>query len=335
MKMKQLSLIAVAALLMSCGGGSQNQTATETAADSTSTAASNEQPTTEYVLSLDTQTSGAAPLATVRITDNNVTINQKDGKSFDYKVNRAQSGESIYNDFYQWTFAIERLSPDAPDFVTMEICDYMTEIYGEPSQFTHNTCILVTPAYREGEGFNDGEGLSYITNKIELPRQYFDKYPTSEPYPELVFEATKFTHYDDGGAHPLPDVIANAKKISVIDSKLTATDGANSIDLEIMPLSDYERVYSEGYVWGFTTKPAGDTPSLQWEINTGFPDGWSDIPEDERWVNVVISDCGYYSNVKFHSWSNLKRKMSVCYPDDDEYQTTMDEGVYPDVEEDY
>ena len=115
---------------------------------------------------------------------------------------------------------------------------------------------------------------------------------------------------------------------------VTVNDGAKSVDLEIYPLSDNESVYAEGYNWIFMTKPNGNIPRLQWEVTTGFPDDWNDVLEKDRWANLNINNCGYY-DVDFHSWKNLKRKMFINYPTDEQYQNTMEEGVLPDVDPDY
>ena len=89
------------------------------------------------------------------------------------------------------------------------------------------------------------------------------------------------------------------------------------MDLAIYPLSDNEKVYSEGYEWIFITKPNGDIPRLQWEVSTCFPDSWNYTAEKDRWTDLSISDCGYY-DVDFHSWKNLKRKMFINYPTDED-----------------
>ena len=103
--------------------------------------------------------------------------------------------------------------------------------------------------------------------------------------------------------------------------------------MEIFPLSDNESVYAEGYNWIFTTKPNGDIPRLQWKVNTTFPDRWNDIREKDRWAGLNIDMCGYF-DVDFHSWNNLKRKMFINCPTDENYQRTMEEGVLPDIEAD-
>lgn len=323
--MKKISLIlwACAAMLVSCGGGNNTNNTANT--DSAVVETNDQQ---AAIVKLHKWSNDCPNITGLKITADSLYVTQ-DGKDFAYKIDRDKSCEKVEFEKYEWIFAVSKCNAQTPDYKQITVMSHLTEIYGEPDEYEEDLCCFDTK--------EDKERLFTHACEVDgiqgLDRQHFANYPVSKPMPELVFDTKMFSAYSITNAIPAPEIIANAKKISIKDSTITVDDGSKSVDLAIYPLSDNERVYSEGYEWIFITKPNGDIPRLQWEVNTSFPDSWNDIPEKERWVNLSIDKCGYY-DVDFHSWKNLKRKMFINYPTDEEYQRTMEEGIYPDVEDD-
>lgn len=323
MKKISIILLACAAMLVSCGGGNNiNNTANTDSA----TIETNAQQTA--IVKLHKWSNDCPNITALRITADSLYVIQ-DGKDFAYKIDRDKSCEKVDFKKYEWIFAVSKCDAQTPDYKQITVMSHLTEIYGEPVEYEEDLCYFDTKEDKQ-RIFTHACEVDEIQG---LDRQYFANYPVSKPMPELVFDTKKFSAYSITNAIPAPEIIANAKKISIKDSTVTVNDGAKSLDLAIYPLSDNEMVYSEGYKWIFITKPNGDIPRLQWEVSTCFPDSWNNTAEKDRWTDLSIGDCGYY-DVDFHSWKNLKRKMFINYPTDEEYQKTMDEGVLPDVSDD-
>ena len=323
MKNISLFLLACATMLVSCGGSNNtNNTSNTDSAAEIKTQQS-------VIVKLHKWSNGCPNITGLKITADTLYVTQ-DGKDFAYKIDRDKSSEKVEFKKYEWIFVVSKCDAQALDYKQINVMSHLSEIYGEPDQFDDNLCYFDTK--------EDKQHLFTHACEIDdiqgLKRQFFANYPVSKPMPELVFDTKKFTAYSLNDAIPAPEIIANAKKISIKGSTVTVNDGTKSVDLEIYPLSDNESVYAEGYDWIFTTKPNGNIPRLQWEVNTGFPDDWNDVLEKDRWANLNINNCGYY-DVDFHSWNNLKRKMFINYPTDEQYQNTKDEGVLPDVDPDY
>ena len=324
MKKISLFLLACATILASCGGSNQNQNTTNT--DSAAVEAQAQQ---AAFVKLHKWSNDCPNITGLKITADTLYITQ-DGKDLAYKIDRDKSCEKVEFKKYEWIFAVSKCDAQAADYKQITVMSHLTDIYGEPAEYEEDLCCFNTQ--------EDKECLFTHACEVDdiqgLDRQHFANYPVSKPMPELVFDTKMFTAYSFKDVIPAPEIIANAKKITIKGSAVTVSDGAKSVDLEIYPLSDNEQVYSEGYNWIFTTKPNGDILRLQWKVNTYFPDRWNDTPEKDRWANLSVNNCGYF-DVDFHSWKNLKRKMFVNYPTDEEYQKTMEEGVLPDVDPDY
>ena len=323
MKNISLFLLGYATMFVSCGGSNNtnNTSNTDSAAE-----IKTQQPA---IVKLHKWSNGCPNITGLKITADTLYVTQ-DGKDFAYKIDRDKSSEKVEFKKYEWIFVVSKCDAQALDYKQINVMSHLSEIYGEPDQFDDNLCYFDTKEDKQRMFTHACE----IDDIQGLKRQFFANYPVSKPMPELVFDTKKFTAYSLKDAIPAPEIIANAKKISIKGSTVTVNDGTKSVDLEIYPLSDNESVYAEGYDWIFTTKPHGNIPRLQWEVNTGFPDDWNDVLEKDRWANLNINNCGYY-DVDFHSWKNLKRKMFINYPTDEQYQNTKDEGVLPDVDPDY
>ena len=323
MKNISLFLLACATMLVSCGGSNNtNNTSNTDSAAKIKT----QQPA---IVKLHKWSNDCPNITGLKITADTLYITQ-DGKDLAYKIDRNKSCEKVEFKKYEWIFAVSKCDAQAADYKQITVMSHLTEIYGEPDQFDDNLCYFDTKEDKQRMFTHACE----IDDIQGLKRQYFANYPVSKPMPELVFDTKMFTAYSFKDAITASEIIANAKKISIKGSTVTVNDGTKSVDLEIYPLSDNESVYAEGYDWIFTTKPNGNIPRLQWEVNTGFPDDWNDVLEKDRRANLNINNCGYY-DVDFHSWKNLKRKMFINYPTDEQYQNTMEEGVLPDVDPDY
>lgn len=328
--MKKLSLMLIAATLFSCGNNSTNSTQN---AENQSAETKTEQSQPEQkksVASLKMKKNRADDPSVPNITMLKITADSlfiiQDDKELAYKIDRKKSKETVNEPYkyYVWNFSIEKSNAQLPDFQEIQVQQYMPEIYGEPDQFSSNLCFITAKSNGGDEAMN-----SYTITEIQgLNRKLLDNYPQSKPYPELVFDVNKFNAFQNTKAQ-MPDFVVNAKKITVKGSKITFFDGTKSTDLEILPLSDLENVYSEGYNWLFVTKAENGMPSVEWNINTGFPTRWAEVPENERGSMLTIQDCGYF-DVKFKSWDNLKRGISACYPNDQVYEDIMEQGVLPD-----
>ena len=310
-------------MLISCGGGkNSNSTANTDSADGETQPAA--------IVNLHKWSSDCPNITGLKITADSLFVTQ-DGKDFAYKIDRDKSYEKVEFKKYEWVFTVTKADAQAADYKQITVMSHLTEIYGEPNEYEEDLCCFDTKEDKERMFTHACE----VDDIQGLYRAYFADYPVSKPIPELVFDITYFTAYGTfvQGSFPAPEIIANAKKVSIKGSTVTVNDGTKSVGLEIFPLSDNERVYSEGYEWIFVTKPNGDIPRLQWDVYTCFPDRWNDIAEKDRVVGINVDLCCCY-DVDFHSWSNLKRKMFINYPTDEEYQRTMEEGIYPEIDDD-
>ena len=278
-------------------------------------------------------------ITSVEIQGDKLTITQ-DGTPYLYEIDNAESFEEISYNKYFWTFRIARVDEQSPDYGEVSIPKFMDDIYGEPGEYDIYPCyISTTDCYKarlnDDYSLDSGFLTFTIASDIALERGFLERHPESKPLPELSFDINKFSTFYGIDIATVPGFVKDAKRVTIKDRFVVFDCEDKAVALEIMPLSDREIVYSEGYNWCFLTKADGAIPSMCLCVNTGF---YEDIPNpDDRWISLDIDGVGYYS-VKFNSWSNLQRKIMASYPTDEEYYTTKEEGILPDYsdeEEEY
>ena len=277
-------------------------------------------------------------ITSIDVDGENITINQ-DGTPYLYKIDKDESCEAVEYKNYFWNFRITRVEEQSPDYGEVSIPKFMDDIYGQPGKYDIYPCyISTTECYKARQNddysFDDGFYVFTIANEIVLERGFLEKHPESKPLPELSFDIKGFSVIYGVEISGVPNFVKSAKKVMIKDNMVLFSTDTKTVVLEIIPLSDMEVVYSEGYNWYFVTKADGDIPSMRMCVNAGFEEK---VPNpDERWISLSIEDIGYY-DVKFNSWPNLKRKIMATYPTDEEYNNTMEEGILPDLsdEEEY
>ena len=247
----------------------------------------------------------------------------KDGTEHSYVVDKENSYEEINLDHYVWNYVVKAGSPDCPDIVKISIRKYLTEFYGPKDRWNQDNVWFT--------GAQDPEKVNVfkITNEVSPSRMTFAKYPESQPYPEWIMENARF-HFQYGiDSSSVPAVVRNATRVVIKDRSVFLSSDQGSVELKIVPLSDYETVYAEGYDWHFITEAAGELPSMKFDMNAGFDFVRLQIKPEERWICLYIDKMGNF-NFDFRSWENLKRKVSVYYPSDEDFESTMEEGILPD-----
>lgn len=270
-------------------------------------------------------------ITSVDIQGDKLTITQ-DGIPYSYGIDQVESYEEIQYNKYYWNFRIARVDEQSPDYGEVCIPKFMDDIYGEPGEYDIYPCyISTTDCYKARQNddysFDGGFHTFTIASDIALERGFLERHPESKPLPELSFDINKFSAFYGVDIATVPGFVKDAKRVTIKDRFVVFDCENKAVALEIMPLSDRESVYSEGYNWSFVTKADGAIPSMCLCVNTGF---YEDIPNpDDRWVSLDIDGVGYYS-VKFNSWENLSRKIMASYPTDEEYNTTKEEGILPD-----
>lgn len=245
------------------------------------------------------------------------------GVNYAYAIDKENSYEEIEPRYYIWNYAVNAVDPQAVPFAKIAVKKFMTDIFGEKGNWDRDDVLFWK---------NDGKGADTYTlkNEISLGRKILGSYPESQPYPEMVMENADFVFAYGIDTAKVPGIVRNAKTLVIKDRTFTLSDGKDSVVLNIIPLSDYETVYSEGYDWYFTTEATDKLPSMQIQLNSGFDFVRQQSQPENRWIALYIGDYGYY-NFDFKSWENLQRKLSVCYPSDEDFNHTMEEGILPDV----
>ena len=237
-----------------------------------------------------------------------------------YLIDKEKSSESIEIVDYLWTFVVNGKDADCPHLDSIEVGIFMKDIYGDKERVNSDRCLFWNK--------DDGQ-FCYIKNDVVIPRRMFARYPESKPFPELVMENTKFYYGYQVDSAKVPEFISAVKRVVIKDNTISFSDGDKTTTLEMIPLSDYETVYSEGYDWHFSTKATDICPVLRVDLNAGFDFERKQIKPEERWISLYIKDIGEIQ-FDFRSWDNLKRKISVYYPSEEAFQTQMEEGILPD-----
>ena len=304
-----VALAGLALAVSSCRGGQNNGNEVQ-----------NNIPTQKGIdLQMETvYTDNPVSLSATIFPDSIVVV--RDSVPHTYVIDKEKSFESIDIMDYVWNFVVSGKGSDCPPCDTISIDMYMTDLYGEKSKWDYDRLIL-----------HNGENSTYcrILNEPEIPRRLFANYPESKPFPELVMENTRFYYGYQVDSAKVPGFISAVKRVVIKDNTISFSDGEKTTTLEMIPLSDRESVYSEGYDWYFLTKKTETCPGLSFNLNAGFDFERKQLKPEERWISMYIKDIGEIQ-FDFRSWDNLKRKISVYYPSEQEFQNTMEEGILPD-----
>ncbi len=325
---KLLSLIAVIMAVVSC-----------TSSDNSKNTGADQQAKVTIKLSKYQDREQYPEVSYVEIDGDNLVI-MEEGTAYAYKIDMAESFEEVRYNNYLWNLHIVRVDEQSPDYGEVNVYKFMDDIYGEPDKYDIYPLYIITnecmhARANEDYSHDDGMHIYTVVSEIGLQRGFLERHPESKPLPELSFDITKFDTYYYVDAATVPDFVKNAKRVLIKGNTVVFDCEGKTVALEILPLSDIESVYSEGYNWHFMTKSDGAIPSMRMCVNTGF---YEDIPNpDDRWVSLSVEEMGYY-DVEFNSWQNLSRKIMATYPTDEEYNRVKEEGILPDLsdeEEDY
>ena len=237
-----------------------------------------------------------------------------------YIIDKEKSSEFVEIVDYKWTFVVNGKDAGCPPLDSIEVGILMKDIYTDKERFNSDRCMFWN---------KDDAQMCYIKNDVVLPRRMFARYPESRPFPELVMENAKFYYGYQVDTAKVPAFISSANRIVIKGNTISLSDGEKTTTLEMIPLSDRENVYSEGYEWYFKTKETDFCPTLRFHLWAGFDFEKKEYPPENRGISLYVDDLGYY-DFKFQSWDNLKRKISVYYPTEDEFQNIMEEGILPD-----
>ena len=246
----------------------------------------------------------------------------KDSICSTYIIDKEKSYETVEIQKYIWNFIVSGKGETSLPCDTIVVDKYRTEIFGEKRQWDMDRFILKT---KEGHYFQ-------IQNEFDLQRRMFANYPESKPFPELLMENAKFYNIYRKDSSEIPSFLWPVNRVVIKDNKITFSGGENDVVLEMVPLSDYEQVYSEGYNWVFTTKATDKYPAIRVTLNAGFDFEKKELKPKERWISLFLDDIGEIQ-FEFQSWDNLKRRICVTYPTEEEFQSTMEEGILPDLSE--
>ena len=307
--MKKLVLAVLALALFSCRGGENAQ----------GNEPQKEKENTGIFLDLEPAYANSHGYSSATIYPDSIIV-VVDSVAHTFLIDKEKSFESIESPDYLWNFVVKGKSENCPPYDTITVERRMTDIFGEKSKWDKDRCLF------SGKG---DVSAATIKNEPDIPRQMFAAYPQSKPFPELVFENVKFYIGYQVDSAKVPSFCYTTKTIVIKDNKISFSDGEKTEELEMIPLSDYENVYSEGYDWNFSTKETGNCPLLRFRLNAGFDFERKQLKPKERWITIYVGDVGYFQ-FDFCSWDNLKRRLSVSYPTEEDFQTTMEEGIYPD-----
>ena len=256
---------------------------------------------------------------------------EKDGGMYVYDIDKDKSFENLDTESYVWIFAINRREASCPDYTSVSVFKHMDDLYGYKGESDAGRVFIEESGIAEAYDYK---------GKVDLEQELFANHPESKPYPELIFDNLSFKPFSDTDMDKVPLLIKNAKRVVIKDYCVTVSDGRDSVDFPMIPLSDYEVVYSEGYEWYFKTAAVVDDSSdeepisLRVKIFCGFD--FEDQVNDprSRGLTLYFEDWGYYEvgwdGGIFNSWNNLRRKISVRHPNDKEFQDIREEGILPD-----
>ena len=307
--MKKLVLAALSLALFSCRGGENTQGAEP----------QKENENTGIFLDLEPAYANSHGYSSATIYPDSIIV-VVDSVAHTFFIDKEKSFESIESPDYLWNFVVCGKDESCPPYDTITVERRMTDIFGEKSKWDKDRCLF------SGKG---DVSAATIKNEPDIPRQMFAAYPQSKPFPELLMENAKFYNIYRKDSSEIPSFLWPVNRVVIKDNKITFSGGENDVVLEMVPLSDYEQVYSEGYNWVFTTKATDKYPALKVTLNAGFDFEKKELKPKERWISLFLDDIGEIQ-FDFQSWDNLKRRICVSYPTEEEFQSTMEEGIYPD-----
>lgn len=310
--MKKLVLAALVLALFSCRGGENTQGAEP----------QKENENTGIFLDLEPAYANSHGYSSATIYPDSIIV-VVDSVAHTFFIDKEKSFESIESPDYLWNFVVKGKSENCPPYDTITVERRMTDIFGEKSKWDKDRCLF------SGKG---DVSAATIKNEPDIPRQMFASYPQSKPFPELLMENAKFYNIYRKDSSEIPSFLWPVNRVVIKDNKITFSGGENDVVLEMVPLSDYEQVYSEGYNWVFTTKATDKYPALKVTLNAGFDFEKKELKPKERWISLFLDDIGEIQ-FDFQSWDNLKRRICVSYPTEEEFQSTMEEGILPDLSE--
>ena len=305
-------LAGLAFAAVSCRGGQNNGTETQN-----STAVEDGQKGIELQLKT-TYTHNPVPLSATIYPDSIVLV--RDGASQVYTIDKEKSFERVDCKDYLWYFMISGRSENCLPCDTIVLELQMTDIYKEKSEWDYDRCMFL---------YGDSSVYCRVLNEPAIQKRLFADHPESKPFPELVMDDAKFYNVLDLDTAKIPSFLLPVKRVVIKDNKIIFSDGEKTTELEMIPLSDHEDVYSEGYDWNFETKATDFCPQLSITLNAGFDFERKLYKPEQRWITLFLKDIGEIQ-FTFKSWDNLKRMISVSYPSEHEFQVTMEEGILPD-----
>lgn len=265
-----------------------------------------------------TYTYNPVPLSATIYPDSIVVV--RDGASQIYTIDKEKSFERVDCKDYVWYFMVSARSENCLPCDTIKLELQMTDIYKEKSEWDYDRCCFL---------YGDSSVYCRVLNEPEIQKGLFADHPESKPFPELVMENARFYYGYQVDSAKVPGFISAVKRVVIKDNTISFSDGEKTTTLEMIPLSDHEDVYSEGYNWNFETKATDFCPQLAITLNAGFDFERKLYKPEQRWISLFLKDIGEIQ-FTFKSWDNLKRMISVSYPSEHEFQVTMEEGILPD-----
>lgn len=251
------------------------------------------------------------PMVTgVKIQGKYVTITQ-DGQDYDYMIMPGDSFEGVLFDtkeYYSWIFYLVQDKTSCPYYKKMRVSKYMSEFLpADPIMFDY---IWI---YN-----NDDDIFPYeIKGKFDLPRQILKDYDQTS-LPELNFSAVEYIEEEDSDPTAVPDFLKNAKSFVVKGTQVNISDGTNTTTLDIFPCSDLETFSNTNYFWEFYTKPVNGGPVINFVMAKRTKDDNYVILATDAFTQAPLG-MFLVRDSDFKNPDNLKRKICVCYPYDDDY----------------
>lgn len=259
-----------------------------------------------------------------------LVICRKD-KDYTYLIDKERSSERTHHMYYQWVFALARKDNSAPEYKQFVIPQYMDDVYGELKfrKFLdgyEDACILVAP---------NNETLRFaMSNVVDLERNMFVNHPKAPSFPEMEFKVGPFHPFSGVDLSNVPSFWKSAETIVLKGDRLILRGKDSSVDLDIVPLSDYETCGGEIYEWYFTVRKEG--LSYTFTISSSSPDEIPCVPTqgefiDSNTLRLLVGSWGDYEVKSVGNCGNFKRGICTSYPTDEEYNN----WVNPDVDDYY
>ena len=269
----------------------------------------------------DVDTSKLLDIGGIKVQGDYVSIEQF-GTYYDYKIDKVNSYECVEPGspaYYAWWFFIEKVSPAAFNYDALMVKKYMDESWGEDPEMTDYVNI-----FEKGYNKNGGYCRPYdVKGRVDIPRHFLPNYSETK-LPEIQFSDFDFRTAMDYDSKKMPVVLADAKSIVIKGTNVEISDGTKTVKLDIYPYSDRELFGEDDpdffYTYRFVTKAAEGFPKMSFAVQV------SEYEENPLFVLMSDEDAdgdlmgGFTMERKdFKSWGNLKRKICVCYPSDEDY----------------